>query len=82
MRYLAKQLWLSLLVGGIMTMMLSTAWGQTYTATVTGTITDPQGSTIAGAKVVAINQGTKLEYAVQTNAAGFIRFRSCRSGAM
>lgn len=70
MRYLAKQLWLSLLVGGIMTMMLSTAWGQTYTATVTGTITDPQGSTIAGAKVVAINQGTKLEYAVQTNAAG------------
>ncbi|MFN7624746.1 MAG: carboxypeptidase-like regulatory domain-containing protein, partial [Acidobacteriota bacterium] len=51
-------------------MMLTTAWGQTYTATVTGTVTDPQGSTIAGAKVVAINQGTKLEYAVQTNAAG------------
>lgn len=70
MRYLAKQLCRSLLVGGIMTLMLSTVLGQTYTATVTGTVTDPQGSAIAGARVVAINQGTKLEYAVQSNDAG------------
>jgi len=70
MRYLAKQLWLPVVACGVMLMMLTTAWGQTYTATVTGTVTDPQGSSIAGAKVVAINQGTKLEYAVQTNVAG------------
>ena len=70
MRYLARQLWGSLLVGGMLALMLSTGWAQTYTATVTGNVTDPQGSAIAGAKVVAVNQGTKLEYAVQSNEAG------------
>ncbi|NDD65686.1 MAG: carboxypeptidase regulatory-like domain-containing protein, partial [Acidobacteria bacterium] len=70
MRYLAKQFWLALVVTSVMTMTLSTALGQTYTATVTGNVADPQGSAIAGAKVVAINQGTKLEYAVQTNDSG------------
>lgn len=70
MRYLATKLWGSLLVGGMLALMLSTGWAQTYTATVTGNVTDPQGSAIAGAKVVAINQGTKLEYAVQSNEAG------------
>lgn len=70
MRYLARQLWSSLMVGGMLAFMLSTGWAQTYTATVTGNVTDPQGSAIAGAKVVAINQGTKLEYAVQSNEAG------------
>jgi len=70
MRYLAKQFWLALVAGCVMAMTLPAAMGQTYTATVTGTIADPQGSSIAGAKVVAINQGTKLEYAVQTNDSG------------
>jgi hypothetical protein len=46
------------------------SFAQTYTATVTGTITDAQGAVIAGAKVTAVNQGTRLEYAVQTSAAG------------
>lgn len=70
MRYLARQLWSSLMVGGMLAFLFSTGWAQTYTATVTGNVTDPQGSAIAGAKVVAINQGTKLEYAVQSNEAG------------
>lgn len=54
----------------LMAMMMTTALAQTYTATVTGTVADAQGAAIAGAKVTAINQGTKLEYTAQTSDSG------------
>jgi hypothetical protein len=43
---------------------------QTYTATLTGTVTDPNGAAVPNIKVTAVNQGTKLEYAAQTSEAG------------
>jgi hypothetical protein len=49
---------------------LASASAQTYTATVTGAVSDPQGAAVPNVKVVATNQGTKLEYTAQTIDAG------------
>jgi hypothetical protein len=46
------------------------AMAQTYTATLTGTVSDPNGAAIAGAKVVAANQNTGLEYTASTSDSG------------
>jgi hypothetical protein len=43
---------------------------QTYTATITGTVTDPSGAAVSNVKVIAINQGTKLEHTAQTGESG------------
>jgi len=70
MKSAAKLLRICLLVFGLSFMPLSSAASQTYTATVTGTVSDPQGAAVPGVKVVATNQGTKLEYTAQTSEAG------------
>ena len=43
---------------------------QTFTATLTGTISDQNGGALPNAKVVATNQGTKLDYTSTTTDAG------------
>ncbi|HEU0185849.1 MAG TPA: TonB-dependent receptor [Blastocatellia bacterium] len=70
MKSAAKSVWICLLVLGLIFTPITSAFAQTYTATVTGTVTDPQGGAVAGVKVVATNQGTKLEYTAQTSASG------------
>jgi len=70
MKSAAKLLWVCLLVLGLSFMPLTSASSQTYTATVTGTVSDSQGAAVPGVKVVATNQGTKLEYTAQTGDAG------------
>src|SRR6185369_2034199 len=61
--------------------MMSSAWAQTYTATTTGTITDAQGAAVVGAKVIAVNQGTKLEYTAQTSESGVYSIPFLRVGS-
>jgi hypothetical protein len=46
---------------------------QTYTATMTGTVVDPAGAAVPKVKVVAVNEGTKLEYRAETSDAGVYR---------
>ncbi len=46
------------------------AWSQTITAAMTGTITDPAGAVVPNAKVVATNTATNLKYETQTNDSG------------
>jgi hypothetical protein len=70
MKSAAKSLWICLMVLGLSFMPTTSASSQTYTATVTGTVSDPQGAAVPGVKVVATNQGTKLEYTAQTSDAG------------
>ncbi|MCA1607495.1 MAG: carboxypeptidase-like regulatory domain-containing protein, partial [Acidobacteria bacterium] len=48
----------------------STASAQTFTATLTGAVTDPNGAVVPNVQVVATNQGTKLEYTAQTSESG------------
>lgn len=50
--------------------LISTAMAQTFTATLTGTVSDPQGASVPNVRVVATNQGTKLEYTAQSSDSG------------
>ncbi|HPT25167.1 MAG TPA: carboxypeptidase-like regulatory domain-containing protein, partial [Bryobacteraceae bacterium] len=50
--------------------LCGSAWSQTITATMTGTITDPTGAVVPSAKVVATNTATNLTYETQSNDAG------------
>ena len=59
--------WL-LALGLFFTPLAATA--QTYTATLTGTVADPQGAAVKDAKVVATNAGTKLEYTARSSDSG------------
>lgn len=59
-----------LAVIGLLLAMMTTALAQTYTATVTGNVSDAQGAAVPNAKVIAVNQGTKLEYTAQTSDSG------------
>ena len=51
----------------------ATIYGQTYTATLTGTVVDPGGAAVPKVKVVAVNQATKLENTAETTDAGLYR---------
>ena len=70
MKTTAKWLWVALLVIGLAFIPLTSALAQTYTATLTGTVTDPQGSAVPNVKVIATNQGTTLDYIAQTSDTG------------
>ena len=45
-------------------------WAQTFRGTILGTVTDPSGAVVAGAKVTAKNVGTGLERSTETSADG------------
>lgn len=70
MKSTARSLWAGLSVVTLLLAMMATGLAQTYTATVTGTITDQAGAAVPGAKVTAVNQGTKLEYNAQSSDSG------------
>ena len=50
------------------------------TASLNGTVTDPAGNPVAGAKVVAINEATSVQSASQTDAVGSFLFPSLPIG--
>ncbi|HEV2172874.1 MAG TPA: carboxypeptidase-like regulatory domain-containing protein, partial [Nitrospira sp.] len=54
---------------------LASAAGQTVTASITGTVTDPSGAVVPGAKVVAENVATGVKTSAQTNSDGVYTLR-------
>jgi hypothetical protein len=54
---------------------------QTNTAVIRGTLTDPAGAPIAGAKVVALNTATNVEYSAPTNETGLYVVSEAPAGA-
>lgn len=70
MKATANSLKAGLAVVGLLMAMMATGLAQTYTATVTGNVTDQQGAAVANAKVTASNQGTKLDYTATTSDSG------------
>jgi len=50
------------------------AWGQGSVGTITGTVTDPTGASVAGATVTATNTGTGIHKKTTTNGAGLYSF--------
>ena len=56
------------------------ATAQTITAAITGTVTDPTGSIVPTAKVVATNTGTNNTFETNTNDAGLYTFPFLQTG--
>ncbi len=69
MRTTAKIVSACLLLCAVLS-LTATSFAQTYTATLTGTVTDPQGASVPDAKVIATNQGTKLEFTAKSSDSG------------
>ncbi|HTJ29881.1 MAG TPA: carboxypeptidase regulatory-like domain-containing protein [Acidobacteriaceae bacterium] len=57
----------------VLGLCLPVTHAQTVTGAVTGTVTDPSGAVVAGAKVTAHNLDTGVDTATATNATGFYR---------
>lgn len=66
--------WLGLLLG------LSCAFAQTVNTTVSGTVKDPTGAVIVGAKITLTDSATRLPIHATTNQEGFYLFNDVRSG--
>ena len=55
-------------------------FGQVNTGTITGTVTDPQGATIANVKVTVVHIDTNFESRTVTNTEGLYRVQSLQPG--
>ena len=66
----ARILFFCFLAVGLVSIGSVSVSAQTYTATVTGTVQDPNGAPVPKISVVATNEGTKLEYKAQTSDQG------------
>ena len=53
-----------------MCLMATIAWGQESRAVISGTVSDPQGAVVPGAKVEVKNVATNVVTAVETNGRG------------
>ncbi|HEU0005007.1 MAG TPA: carboxypeptidase-like regulatory domain-containing protein, partial [Terriglobia bacterium] len=66
----ARILMACLLVLGLALSLAPVVVAQTVTATLTGTVSDASGALVPNVKIVATNQGTKIEYTAQSNESG------------
>jgi hypothetical protein len=58
----------------------SSAWSQGATGTITGTVTDPSGSSVDGATVTATNTGTGIQKKTTTGVTGLYSFVELQPG--
>src|SRR6266700_2263655 len=56
------------------------AWGQTITGDIGGTVTDPTGAVVAGAKVTATNTATNVATSTATDKEGIYSIRFLQVG--
>jgi hypothetical protein len=56
--------------GSLLLLAVSSIYAQEYRATVLGTVTDPGGAVVPGAKIVIVNNGTGVASRTQSNANG------------
>ncbi len=68
------------LLAAVMLLALSTAAQAQSTATLQGTVTDPQGAVVPNATVVVRNESTSLERTTQTDSAGNYQFAALPVG--
>jgi hypothetical protein len=61
--------------------LMGSAQAQTGTSRITGTVTDPSGAVLPGAKVTAKNEATGVTYTAQTSGAGTYSFESLPVGS-
>src|SRR6476660_6459636 len=68
----------TLLILGLPVLLCSQA---TYTAQLTGTVTDSSGGVVAGAKVILTDEATNIEVTATTDDRGVYGFSSVRPGS-
>lgn len=61
-------------------LLVAIGYGQVSTASVTGTVADPQGAVVPGAQLVLTNVETNVELRTQSNDAGLYRFQNVTIG--
>jgi hypothetical protein len=70
---------------GILSLLLlalvGTAWAQTGTSRIVGTVTDSTGAVVSGAKVTAIDEATNVTHTTVTSPAGNYSFESMVPGS-
>jgi hypothetical protein len=77
-----KQLWSALFVGVFCLLLTSSGFSQGIaTGSMSGTITDPTGAIVPGAKVAAVNTATNQTFSGETNDAGIVALRSLPPGS-
>jgi hypothetical protein len=70
---LIRSLLLVLSIFVITSVMLQPSWAQEVTASITGTVTDPSGAAVPGAKVTATSTERGIVYTAETNDSGIYR---------
>lgn len=75
---LIRLLVLTLFLSGLATMCL---YGQVLYGSLTGTVTDPSGAVVSGAKVESVNTQTGVTQTVNTGSDGIYRFTALLPGA-
>jgi hypothetical protein len=71
---------LSLLAAFVVVLMSVPAYAQKITATIRGTVTDPTGAVVTGAKVTVKNEGTGFTRTGDTNSEGIYSFQELPVG--
>src|SRR4051812_40668171 len=61
-------------------LLSAAAYSQTVTATLLGSVSDPQGGVVAGAKVTITETNTRVAYTGQTNGSGNYEFPNLQPG--
>jgi len=69
-----------LMLAAMLTSSLAVSYAQTATATIVGTVLDPQGGVVANATVVARNVDTGIERTTQSTSEGLYRFGNLPPG--
>ena len=76
-----KQLRMALLVGAVCLVLTASGFAQGIaTGSISGTVTDPSGSAVPGAKVTVLSAATSLTSPATTNDSGFFGVRSLTPG--
>ena len=69
-----------LMLAAMLTSSIAVSYAQTATATIVGTVLDPQGAVVANANIVARNVDTGLERSTKSTSEGLYRFESLPPG--
>ena len=76
-----KQLWTALIVGAVCLVLTASGFAQGIaTGSISGTVTDPSGAVVLGAKVTAQSASTNQTFSGASNESGLFAFRSVPPG--
>src|SRR2546422_260284 len=65
----------------LLAVLATASFGQTYTGTINGLVTDAQGAKVTGARVTLINSATRETRAIETNDEGRYAFVQLQPGS-